>query len=62
MGDDAAAVGVSCAVHPDGVAAHVERQRTLLRAGWHLSDVFASRWSNDPIRAALDLSARIAPR
>lgn len=33
--------------------------RTLLRAGWTLYDVFASRWSDDPIRAALDLAARI---
>ncbi|MEU8263008.1 AAA domain-containing protein [Micromonospora sp. NPDC048999] len=54
------AVGVICGVHPDGVTAHVERQRALLRAGWRLHDVFASRWSDDPIRAALDLSSRIA--
>jgi hypothetical protein len=40
--------------------AHVERQRTLLRAGWRLYEVFASRWADDPIRAALDLSFRIA--
>ncbi|MDG4797199.1 AAA domain-containing protein [Micromonospora sp. WMMD1082] len=62
VGDDADAVGLLCAVHPDGVAAHLERQRTLTRAGWHLYDVFASRWADDPIRAALDLAARIAPR
>ncbi|PWU45154.1 hypothetical protein DLJ46_22300, partial [Micromonospora globispora] len=60
VGEDADAVGVICGVHPDGVAAHVERQRTLLRAGWPLYDVFDSRWSDDPIRAALDLAARIA--
>jgi NADPH-dependent 2,4-dienoyl-CoA reductase/sulfur reductase-like enzyme len=60
VGADADAVGVICGVHPDGVAAHVERQRTLLRAGWLLYDVFASRWSDDPIRAALDLTSRIA--
>ncbi|MGC1211578.1 MAG: hypothetical protein WA890_10000 [Micromonospora sp.] len=59
VGDDADAVGVICGVHPDGVAAHVERQRTLLRAGWRLYDVFASRWSDDPIRAALDLASRM---
>ncbi|MFU8874592.1 AAA domain-containing protein [Micromonospora sp. SL4-19] len=60
VGDAEHAVGVICGVHPDGVAAHVERQRTLLRAGWQLHDMFASRWSDDPIRAALDLSSRIA--
>ncbi|WP_200207438.1 AAA domain-containing protein [Micromonospora coerulea] len=59
VGADADAVGVICGVHPDGVAAHVERQRTLLRAGWRLVDVFASRWSDDPIRAALDLTSRL---
>ncbi|QOC91418.1 AAA domain-containing protein [Micromonospora craniellae] len=59
IGEDADAVGVMCGVHPDGVAAHVERQRTLVRAGWRLHDVFASRWADDPIRAALDLTARM---
>ncbi|MEU5553020.1 AAA domain-containing protein [Micromonospora sp. NPDC047793] len=59
VGADANAVGVICGVHPDGVDAHVERQRTLARAGWCLYDVFASRWSDDPIRAALDLTARM---
>lgn len=48
-----------CGVHPDSVAAHVERQRTLARAGWRLYDAFASHWNADPIRAALDLAARI---
>ncbi|MGW5670555.1 AAA domain-containing protein, partial [Micromonospora sp. NPDC003776] len=59
VGADADAVGVLCAVHPDGPAAHVERQRTLLRAGWRLYDVFPSRWAGDPIRAALDLASRL---
>ncbi|MFR9777812.1 AAA domain-containing protein [Micromonospora sp. MS34] len=59
VGADADAVGVLCAVHPDGPAAHVERQRTLIRAGWRLHDVFASRWADDPIRAALDLASRL---
>ncbi|MEV6692032.1 AAA domain-containing protein [Micromonospora sp. NPDC051196] len=59
VGDDTEAVGVICGVHPDSVAAHVERQRTLARAGWHLYDAFASHWNDDPIRAALDLAARI---
>ncbi|MCI4065738.1 AAA domain-containing protein [Micromonospora sp. R77] len=59
VGAGADAVGVICGVHPEGVAAHVERQRTLSRAGWRLVDVYASRWSDDPIRAALDLTARL---
>ncbi|MCZ7422257.1 AAA domain-containing protein [Verrucosispora sp. WMMA2121] len=58
VGDDGP-VGLCCAVHPDSVAAHVERQRTLTRAGWRLYDAFASRWADDPIRAALDLATRI---
>ncbi|MEU9825598.1 AAA domain-containing protein [Micromonospora chersina] len=62
VGTGADAVGVVCAVHPEGVAAHLERQRTLTRAGWRLHDVFASRWADDPIRAALDLASRIRGR
>ncbi|WFE43493.1 AAA domain-containing protein [Verrucosispora sp. WMMD1129] len=58
VGDDGP-VGLLCGVHPDGVAAHVERQRTLTRAGWRLYDAFASHWTDDPIRAALDLATRI---
>ncbi|MGW5081764.1 AAA domain-containing protein [Micromonospora echinospora] len=59
VGTESDAAGVVCAVHPDGVAAHLERQRTLIRAGWRLHETFASRWSGDPIRAALDLASRI---
>ncbi|MGW4157359.1 AAA domain-containing protein [Micromonospora chersina] len=62
VGTGADAVGVVCAAHPEGVAAHLERQRTLTRAGWRLHDVFASRWADDPIRAALDLASRIRGR
>ncbi|MGW9194530.1 AAA domain-containing protein [Micromonospora chersina] len=62
VGTGADAVGVVCAVHPEGVTAHLERQRTLTRAGWRLHDVFASRWADDPIRAALDLASRIKGR
>ncbi|MDO3686837.1 AAA domain-containing protein, partial [Micromonospora sp. C28ISP2-4] len=55
---DADAFGVICAVHPDGVAAHLERHRTLARAGWQLHEAFSSRWAGDPIRAALELATR----
>jgi hypothetical protein len=47
--------GYICAPHPDGDAAHLERQRALLRAGWTLAVAFPSRWSGDAVRAALDL-------
>jgi hypothetical protein len=53
-GDDA--VGLVCAVHPDGPAAHIERQLTLTRAGWRLVDAFPSRWAADPVRAAVELA------
>jgi hypothetical protein len=43
-------------VHPDGPDAHIERQRALRAAGWQLVDAFASRWSGDAVRAALELS------
>ena len=59
VGEDADAVGLICEVHPDGVREHVERQRALLRAGWRLHDAFASRWSGDAVRAALELAHRI---
>ncbi|MEU8313431.1 AAA domain-containing protein [Micromonospora sp. NPDC048169] len=59
VGGDADAVGVICGVHPDGAAAHLERQRTLIRAGWRLHEAFASRWAGDPIRAALELASGI---
>ena len=52
-----APLGVVCAVHPDGPDAHLERRRVLHRAGWRLVDAFASRWSGDPRRAALELAA-----
>jgi hypothetical protein len=41
-------VGLICGTHPDGVESHLERQRDLLRAGWHLVDAFPSRWDGAP--------------
>ncbi|MFI5838297.1 AAA domain-containing protein [Catenuloplanes sp. NPDC051500] len=52
----AADTGLICRVHPLGPEAHIERQRTLLRAGWHLHDAFPTRWNADATRAALDLA------
>lgn len=59
VGEGAQAVGLNCVVHSDGVAATLARQRALLRAGWRMLDAYPSRWSGDPVRAALDLSARL---
>jgi AAA domain-containing protein len=53
-GDDA--IGLICTVHPRGPAAHLERQRTLTRAGWRLRDAFATRWSGSAADAAITLA------
>jgi hypothetical protein len=58
-GEGADAVGLICAVHPDGTDAHIRRQRFLIRAGWRVRDAFASRWAGDPVRAALALAAEL---
>jgi hypothetical protein len=59
VGPAPVAIGLTCGVHPAGVAAHVEREQALRRAGWQLRDVFASRWAGDPVRAALEVAATI---
>ncbi|MEN3308328.1 MAG: hypothetical protein V7603_4530 [Micromonosporaceae bacterium] len=56
-GTGAGAVGLICAVHPDGVEAHLRRQRALARAGWHLVDAYPSRWAGNPVEAALALAS-----
>jgi hypothetical protein len=58
-GEGTGAVGLICAVHPEGPQAHIRRQRFLARAGWQMRDAFASRWAGDPVRAALALAAEI---
>ncbi|MBE1492364.1 AAA domain-containing protein [Plantactinospora soyae] len=60
VGEGASALGLICAVHPTGAAAHIARQRALDQAGWVLVDAFASRWAGDPVRAALEISAHRA--
>ena len=57
VGSDDEPVGVFCGPHPDGAEAHLERQRALHHAGWRLIDAFASRWADDPRRAALEIAA-----
>jgi AAA domain len=56
LGSGADAVGLICRVHPAGPAAHLQRQRTLARAGWTLRDAFASRWAGNPADAAITLA------
>jgi hypothetical protein len=51
------AVAVICDVHPDGPAAHLDRARSLHRNGWRVHEVFASRWSGDPVRGALEIAS-----
>jgi hypothetical protein len=48
-----------CAVHPEGIEAHIRRQLVLARAGWRLRDAFPSRWGGDPVPAALTLAAEL---
>ncbi|GAA4601061.1 hypothetical protein GCM10023107_55320 [Actinoplanes octamycinicus] len=55
-------VGVFTGVHPDGPAAHLERQGALHRAGWQLIEAFPSRWQGDPRRAALEIAEVAAGR
>jgi hypothetical protein len=52
-GDDARLL--ECAVHPDGVDAHIERRLALMGLGWTVVDAFPSRWEHDAVRAALEL-------
>jgi len=54
-------VGVFCGPHPEGAEAHLDRQRALHQAGWRLIDAFASRWADDPRRAALEIAAALRP-
>lgn len=61
-GEGAAAAGLVCAVHPDGIDAHLRRQQFLARTGWRLHDAFASRWAGDPVAAAVALAIDLRPR
>jgi hypothetical protein len=59
VGEGDAAFGVVCGVHPDGVRAHIERQRALRRAGWRLVDAFPSTYGDDASRAAVAVLAEL---
>ncbi|MFN8041127.1 MAG: AAA domain-containing protein [Acidimicrobiales bacterium] len=55
-GDDLRFVGIVCGVHPDGPEAHIDRHLELRRAGWPLTEAFASRWGDAVGEAAVELT------
>jgi len=57
VGEGEGAVGVVCAVHPEGPEAHLARHRELRRAGWRLVDAFPSTFADDAARAAVTVLA-----
>lgn len=59
VGAGAEAVGVECAVHPDGWQTHVERHRALRRVGWRIVDAFPTRFETAS-GAAIDLATLVA--
>ncbi|WP_284044943.1 DEAD/DEAH box helicase [Paractinoplanes maris] len=62
IGPSESPTGVFCGPHPGGPEAHLARRHALTRKGWRLRDGFASRWSGDPRRAALELADDLQPR
>ena len=62
LGAGAEAVGLICGPHPDGAAAHIERHRTLRRAGWQIIEAFPSRWDGEATGAAVELAAALRVR
>src|SRR5690606_6099604 len=57
VGEGEGAVGVVCAVHPEGPEAHLARHRELRRTGWRLVDAFPSTFADDAARAAVTVLA-----
>jgi hypothetical protein len=62
VGEGASAVAVEAGVHPSGVAAHLERHRTLRAAGWRVVDAHRTRFDGSPGRAAIALAQDLATR
>jgi hypothetical protein len=62
MGEGTAAVAVEAGVHPAGVAAHLERHRTLRAAGWRIVDAHPTRFDGSAARAAIALSQDLTAR
>jgi hypothetical protein len=62
LGDDSAAVGLVCSMHPDGERAHVDRHLALARSGWRLIEVLPGWFEDDADRAAEAILVRIDAR
>lgn len=62
IGEGEAATALECAVHREGIAAHLDRHRELDRAGWRLLDAYPTRWESDAVRAALELTTDLMHR
>jgi hypothetical protein len=58
LGDGDDAWALLTRPHPDGPTAHVARRDTLVRAGWHVVEVFPSAYAGEVVPAALDLLSR----
>ncbi|WP_434445129.1 AAA domain-containing protein [Lentzea sp. E54] len=59
VGEKEDAVAVETRPHPEGVQAHLARWRALSHAGWRVHDAFASRFGDDPARAAVELAQEL---
>ncbi len=59
VGSGSRAVAVLCSVHHDGARAHIERNRALSRAGWHIREAFASVTEGDAPRAAIAIAGEL---
>ncbi|MFD5830950.1 AAA domain-containing protein [Lentzea sp. NPDC060358] len=55
VGENDEAVALETRPHPDGAQAHLARWRALGHAGWRVHDAFASRFSGDAARAAVEV-------
>ena len=58
--DAATPTAVITGVHPDGPDAHIDRHLALRRRGWHIHEVFESRWSDQVALLAVQLHDHIA--
>ena len=56
VGDASAYYGLSCAVHPDGPDAHIERELSLRHAGWPMREAFRSQWADRIGELVIDLA------
>ena len=59
--DAAAPSAVITGVHRDGPDAHIERHLELRRRGWHIEEVFPSRWSEQLALLAIRLRNDLIP-